>query len=148
MSGDGNCCLAATITLPKFVFGWAEPVDVIFRLENLSDRCVTVVKPLISPSIVFFRVIGPRGRELLCLIAQANFGATDREMFTELPAGGFAEQWFDLANLYSFGSGGGDHTVTAIYRNCDDGRRFGLSAITSEGLESNTSAIRIKSGEK
>jgi hypothetical protein len=133
-------CLAASIACSKSAFALREPVRVTVRLENVGADNVTVVPPVITPNIVFFRVIDPHGRELLYLGPWAKLAAFSPDMFSELPAGGSTEHSFDLAEFYSFDRGD-SYAVRATYRNFDDGSRFGISAITTDGLESNTVII-------
>ena len=134
----------ATITVPKTTFVQGESIEVTFRLTNVGLDTATVVKPVITPNLVFFSVVGPDAQERLFLGPWGKLAPFPEELFSELSPGAYTEEAFDVEPLYSF-TQLGSYDITGVYRNSDDGSRFGFSAVTTDGLESNTVTIDITS---
>jgi hypothetical protein len=132
----------ATLLSGKTTVAPGEPIEVTFRLTNRSNDPVTVVKPFMSPNLVFFEVVDANGEALLFDGPWAKLKPFLVEAFVILQAGQSVQQGFDVAQLYDM-SEAGSYTVTADYRNWDDGSRFGLSAFVTDGLRSNELSIEV-----
>ena len=132
----------ATLLSDETTFALGEPIELTFRLTNSSEGPVTVVKPFISPNLVFFEVVDADGVALLFDGPWAKLKPFLADAFVSLEVGESVDQVFDLAQIYDIGEAG-FYTVTGDYRNYDDGSRFGLSAFTTDGLRSNELSIEI-----
>ncbi|UCH87551.1 MAG: hypothetical protein JSU97_03990 [Dehalococcoidia bacterium] len=132
----------ATLLSAETTLGLGEAIELTFRLTNRSDDPVTVVKPFVSPNLVFFEVVDASGAPLLFDGPWAKLKPFLADSFVSLEVGESVEQVFDLTQLYEI-SEAGSYTVTGNYRNWDDGSRFGFSAFITDGLRSNELTIEI-----
>ncbi len=119
-----------------------EPINLTVRLTNTGSEPVTVAKPFFSPNLVFFRVTDSEGEALLFNGPYAKLRPFRENDFIELEPGASVEKSFDLAKLYEIDEAG-SLTVAAKYKNSDDGSQAGLSAVTTDGLPSNSIAIEV-----
>lgn len=134
--------LVAKLSAPAS-FTMGSPMPVTFTLENQGGSSITVAKPEITPNLVLFIVKDASGNELKFDGEQAKlrpFGAGD---FTTLAAGGTVSHTFDLAESFHFPSTG-RYTVSAVYRNDDDGRSAGVIAFTTPGINSNSITFQVQ----
>lgn len=119
------------------------PIRVTFSLINQGETPVTVVRPLVAPNLVEFTVTGPDGKEIPFDGPWPRLRPFPEDYFAELAPGSRASQEFDLAEGFRL-TRAGRYRVTAVYRNRDDGARFGKSALMTSGLESNPIEIEVR----
>ena len=119
-----------------------EPINLTVRLTNVGSDPVTVARTFFSPNLVFFQVTDSEGKTLLFNGPYAKLRPFTEDDFAVLEPEDSVEQSFDLAELYEIDEAG-SFTVVAKYKNSDDGSHLGLSALTTDGLPSNSITIEV-----
>lgn len=145
-TSDGSASAAGTVSaeiaISKTTFAQGEPIEVTFKLRNVGLDPITVVQPFDSPYLVFFEVIGPGGT-LPFSGPWPRLPPFSQGDFVDLFMGESTANSFDLTQSYDL-TDVGSYAITAVYRNFDDGARFGLTAVTTDEIFSNSIVIQVE----